>query len=109
MFETLFLLSPSVINVFLIFAYFKWRKKYQWTLGRFLKYIFFGGVIGFFIAIVFVVTWTLIYNGSQGLLSIIIFGPIFFTYGEFAGFALLLRVNSQKQDREKMIEGQVSS
>ena len=107
MLEALFLFI-LISNIFLIIADVKWRKKYQWPLGRFLKFIFFSGVIGLFVAIAYVVTWTVIYEGSQGPLAIIFLGPVFFAIGELVGFALLW-VKSRKRDREKKIENQVSS
>jgi len=98
MVEAIFL-SFVIINIFLIIADVKWRKKYQWPLGRFIRYAFFGGVIGFFIAIVFVVTWTLIYKGSQGSAAIVFFGPFFFAIGELAGFALFAWLEARKRKR----------
>jgi hypothetical protein len=98
MLEAIFL-SFVIINIFLVIADVKWSKKYQWPMGRFLKYIFLGGVIGFFVAIVFVVTWTLIYKGSQGPMAIIFFGPFFFAVGELAGFWLFTWLEARKRKR----------
>ena len=90
---------PVVINIFLIIAYVKCRKKYQWTLGRFLKYAIYGGVLGFFIAFVFVMTWTMTHNAAQGPLALIWFGPFFFAIGELAGFGLFAWQEARKRRR----------
>jgi uncharacterized membrane protein len=93
--------SPVVVSLLLTIVYFLWRKKYQWPLGRFFRYIFYGGVIGFMVAFVFVVTWTVTHDAPQGPLGIFYFGPSLFALGELVGFALFLWVNSRKRDDEK--------
>jgi hypothetical protein len=80
--------SPIIVSISLIVAFVKCRKKYQWPLGRFLRYVIFGGAIGFIVAFAYVVTWTIINNSPQGPLAIFFFGPPLFAVGELAGFWL---------------------
>jgi hypothetical protein len=89
--------SPVIVSISLIIVFVKWRKKYQWLLGRFLRYVFLGGVIGFVVTFVYVVTWTIMYNSPQGPLGIFFFGPPFFALGELAGFGLFAWLEARKR------------
>jgi hypothetical protein len=95
--------SPVIVSITLIVVCVKCRKKYQWTSGRFLRYVIFGGVMGFLVAFAYVVTWTIIHNSSQGPLAIFFFGPPLFAVGELAGFWLFTWLDARKRKR-KLIE-----
>lgn len=96
---TLVFVSPVIVSVSLIIAYVKCRKKYQWLLGRFLRYVIFGGMIGFIAALAYVVTWTIIHNAAQGPLAIFAFGPPLIAVGELAGFALFTWLEARQRRR----------
>ena len=89
--------SPIIVSISLIVAFVKCRKKYHWPLGRFLRYVIFGGAIGFMVAFAYVVTWTIIHNAAQGPLAIFAFGPPLFAVGELAGFWLFTWLEARKR------------
>jgi len=91
--------SPAIVSFFLIISYVFWHEEYQWPLGRYFRYIFFGGAIGFVVPFIFVMTWTAIHNSPQGPLVIIFYGPFFFAIGELAGFALFVWLVARKRKR----------
>ena len=89
--------SSEIVSILLIFAYIFLRNKYQWALGRFLKFILFGGVIGFVVAIAYTVIWTIATESPQGPLGIFYIGPPLTAIGELVGFALFLWVLRKKE------------
>ena len=97
--------SPIITSVFLNFAYVKGRKQYLWPLGRFLRYVVFGGIIGFLVAFVYVVTWTVINNSPQGPLAIFFYGPPAIAVGELAGYWLFTWLVARKRRREQEVIG----
>jgi hypothetical protein len=81
--------SPVIVGFLLIFVYIILRQRYRIPFGAFFRYIFFGGAI--FFVCTFIYLMTLISGHSpQGPLTIPIYGPLAFSLGELAGFALFL-------------------
>ena len=82
--------SPVIVSLLLISVYIFLRQRYRWPLGRFLRYVFLGGVIGFIVAFVYVWHLTALSNSPQGPLALFWYGPLAISIGELEGFALYI-------------------
>jgi NhaP-type Na+/H+ or K+/H+ antiporter len=96
--------SSVIVGILLIVAYIFLHKKCQWPLGRFLKYVFFGGVIGFagtFGAVMALraindALWT---RNMFDVLIFFLYGSLSFAIGELAGFGLFAWQVARKRRR----------
>ena len=98
------LFSSVIVGILLIVAYIFLRKKYQWPLGRFLRYVLFGGVIGFAGTFGTVMTLRAINDAlwTRNMFDVLIFflyGSLSFAIGELAGFALFAWLVARKRKR----------
>lgn len=98
------LFSSVIVGILLIVAYIFLGKKYQWPLGRFLRYVFLGGAIGFIGAFGTVMTLRAINDAlwTRNMFDVLVFffyGSLSFAIGELAGFALFAWLVARKRKR----------
>jgi len=98
------LFSSVIVGILLIVVYIFLRKKYQWPLGRFLRYVFLGGVIGFVGALGTVMTLRVFNDAlwNRNMFDVLVFffyGSLSFAIGELAGFALFAWLVARKRRR----------
>jgi len=91
--------SPVIVGFLLIAVCILLRQRYQWALVACFKYVFFGGVIFFVCIFIYIMYLTFLYNLPQGPLSLFWYGPLAFSLGELAGFALFVWLAARKRKR----------
>lgn len=104
------LYSSVIVGMLLIVAYIFLCKKYQWPLGRFLKYVFFGGVIGFLVVFGYVMTLRAINDSlwTRNMFDVLVFffyGSLSFAIGELAGFGLFAWLVARKRRKVQEVIG----